>query len=121
MTKLDSVDAYFEALDDGKRAIALALKSRIEALGEGLTVKLAWGYPCWSGQARIISIIAHKHHCNLQLWSGARLASRFAEIEGTGKGLRHVKVRGPEAVDARLDAIIAAAIDLDRTDPEPVR
>ena len=114
--------AYFDGLEGERRATALALRA---ALDEGLpdaTVKLAWGHPCWVGGTRIASIIAHSAHVNLQLWSGARLADRWPDrIEGTGKGLRHVKLRAAADVDAELSAIIDAAAALDRNDPRPVR
>ncbi|MEM7767188.1 MAG: hypothetical protein AAF253_06830 [Pseudomonadota bacterium] len=123
--KPKTVDSYFEKLEPPVAAIAAALRARLDALGGGpgepLSVALAWGFPCWSGNKPIASIIAHSNRCNLQLFGGARLAGQFPEIEGTGKQLRHVKVHTVAAVDDRLDAILRAAIELDRTAPEKVR
>lgn len=113
MEDAQKVQAYFAKLDETVADIAEALRGRIEVLGRGLRVKLAWGHPCWSGNDRIFAIIAHTSYCNLQLWNGARLADRFSRIEGTGKALRHVKVRRLEQVDEGLDDIIEAAIRLD--------
>lgn len=121
MAKATTVDGYFDALDGPVQEIALALRGRMHALGEGLTIALAWGYPSWSGQERILSIIAHSSRCNLQLFNGAQLASAFAEIEGTGKSLRHVKVHTLADVNARIDDIILAAIALDSSAPHRVR
>jgi len=102
--------------------IASALRNAINTEGPGLSCKLAWGVPCWSGTERIVSIAAHAHHCNLQLWSGARLAAEFpSRIEGTGKALRHVKLRSLGDVDDEVRLIIRAAIDLDRSTPQKVR
>ena len=102
--------------------IALALRGAVETQSEGLTCKLAWGFPSWSGNERILSIIAHKDRCNLQLFSGNRLADRWPDrIEGTGKQLRHVKVHSVAEVDDELEEIIKDAIELDRTDPQKVR
>lgn len=121
MNETDRVGAYFNKLEPPIDAIAQRLRSQIGALGPRLSVKMAWGHPCWIGNERVASIIAQSRHCNLQLWSGARLADRFERIEGTGKFLRHVKVRSPEEVDEGMDDIIEAAIELDRRDPVPVR
>ncbi len=116
------IDAYFAKQNDSVRDIALALRARLDALGPDLKVKLAWGYPCWIGNERIASVIAHSAHCNLQLWSGNRLADMFpGRISGTGKQLRHVKIDALEGADAEIDRIIKAAIDLDATDPQRVR
>ena len=45
------------------------------------------------------AIIPHKAHVNLQLADGAELANPDGRIEGTGKRIRHVKVRSVD--DAR--------------------
>ena len=121
MTKPKTVDAYFDQLEPPMRDVALALRARIEALGPGLSCKLAWGFPCWSGNERIFSVIAHSEHCNLQLWYGAELADLSPRIEGTGKSLRHVKLRSVAEIDSALDTVIKAAIALDATDPQKVR
>lgn len=91
------------------------------ALAPHLSVKLAWGFPCYAGNERVFSIIAHKAHVNLQLWSGARLAGSWPRIEGTGKQLRHLKLTALDQLDEELDAIIQAAVELDRLSPERVR
>jgi len=122
MPKTASVEEWFETLEPGVAPIAEALRAAIEAEGPALTCQLAWGFPCWRGNERIMSIGAQSERCNLQLFYGARLSERWPDrIEGTGKQMRHVKVASPEAVDAELRAIIAAAIAADATDPERVR
>src|SRR5919108_2598556 len=47
----------------------------------------------------LFAIIAHKSHVNLQLADGADLPDPTGIVEGTGKRIRHVKVRSVE--DAR--------------------
>jgi len=47
----------------------------------------------------VFAIIPHKAHVNLQLADGASLPNPDGRIEGTGKRVRHVKVRSVE--DAR--------------------
>ena len=118
----EKVDAYFEKLEGEVAEITVALRHLVVAQGQDLSCKLAWGFPCWSGNERVLSIIAHKDRCNLQIWSGNRLASRWpSRIEGTGKQLRHVKVYSAAEADGELADIINAAIELDRTEPEKVR
>ena len=108
-------------LEPHQLTIAEGLRARIENLGPDLSCKLAWGFPCWSGRERIFSIIAYKDRCNLQLFYGASLAPAHpGRIEGTGKALRHVKVRSTDEIDDGLDRIIADAIRIDTTDPQRV-
>jgi hypothetical protein len=113
-------DTYFAKIEDSLAPIALALREAVRKAGPDLTEKLAWGFPCYSGNERIFSIIAHARHVNLQIWYGAELAGHSARIEGTGKSLRHVKIRALSEVDSGLESIIAAAIALDRDDPQRV-
>lgn len=102
--------------------IASGLRDAINKTNPRLEQKLAWGFPSWRGNEYICSIIAHTAHCNLQLWSGARLAVEFpTRIEGTGKAIRHVKVRDAAQIDKELLSIIIRAIELDRVDPKRVR
>ena len=51
------------------------------------------------------AIIAHKSHVNLQLADGADLPDPQGLIEGTGKRIRHVKIRSVEA--ASSPAVVA--------------
>lgn len=121
MGRHDGALVYLEQLEGEVGEIARALRKRLMTHGPDLRVQLAWGFPCWIGRARIASIVPQKSWCNLQLWSGARLAPDFARIEGNGKSLRHVKVRAVDDIDEGIDDIIEAAIAIDRTQPIRVR
>ena len=54
----------------------------------------------------LFAIIPHKAHVNLQLADGVDLPNPDGHIEGTGKRVRHVKVRSVE--DARASWVRAA-------------
>ena len=59
----------------------------------------------------LFAIIPHKAHVNLQLADGAELPDPDGRIEGTGKRIRHVKVRSVEDAAAPwLHAVIAAEL-----------
>ena len=61
------------------------------------------------------AIIPHSAHVNLQLADGVDLPDPGAMIDGTGKRIRHVKVRSVEAAAApALRAIIDAQVALRR-------
>jgi len=118
MPKPKTVRAYFDALDPHQFAIARGLEDQIKTRWPLLRVKLAWGFPCWTGNERIFSIIAYEGRCNLQLWQGTRLAeSYYGRIEGAGKKLRHVKVYDPSDIDDELIDIMEQAVTLDKIDP----
>jgi hypothetical protein len=59
----------------------------------------------------IFAIIPHRSHVNLQLADGVDLPNPDGRIEGTGKRVRHVKVRSVEDATAPwLRDVIAAQV-----------
>ena len=64
----------------------------------------------------LFAIIPHKSWVNLQLADGAELPNPDGRIEGTGKRIRHVKVRSVEDASAGwVRAAIAAELALRAT------
>jgi hypothetical protein len=61
------------------------------------------------------AIIPHSGHVNLQLADGVDLPDSTGLVEGTGKRIRHVKVRSVEAASSpALRAIVDAQVALRR-------
>ena len=82
-----------ERVDFGNRLIAFGRSMRMRGL--------------------LFAIIAHAEHVNLQLADGAVLPDPAGIVEGTGKRIRHVKIRSVEgasapAVIALIEAQLAA-------------
>ena len=122
MPKPKTVRAYFDGLNPYQFKLASALEDAIKTNWPQLKVKLAWGFPCWTGNERVFSVIAHADRCNLQLWQGARLADDYLDrIEGTGKSLRHVKVYATDEINDELIDIMDRAVTLDAVAPQRVR
>lgn len=105
-----SIDAGFDRILDGNApdviATANALRATVKAampdvveqvdFGNGL---LAFGRSM-AMRDLLFAIIPHKSHVNLQLADGADLPNPDGSIEGTGKRIRHVKVRSIEAASS---------------------
>ena len=59
------------------------------------------------------AIIPHRSHVNLQLADGVDLPNASGRIEGTGKRIRHVKVKSlEEAASPWLAQVIQAQVDV---------
>jgi hypothetical protein len=120
--KSPSVDADFDRILEGNApdviATCHALRAAVKAampdiveqvdFGNGL---LAFGRSM-AMRDLLFAIIPHKSHVNLQLADGADLPNPGGLIEGTGKRIRHVKIRsvdaaGSPAVRTVIDAQIA--------------
>ena len=116
-----SVDAEFETLlapssadvSATARALRAAVEDAIPAAIQKVDLPdrlLAFG----TGPGlrdMLFAIIPHAAHVNLQLADGADLPNPDGRIEGTGKRVRHVKVRSVEDAGAPwLRAVIAAQL-----------
>jgi hypothetical protein len=105
-----SIDAGFDRILEGNApeviATAHALRAAVKSampdvveqvdFGNGL---LAFGRSM-AMRDLLFAIIPHKSHVNLQLADGADLPNADGSIEGTGKRIRHVKVRSVEAASS---------------------
>jgi hypothetical protein len=113
-----SIDAGFGKILEGNApeviATAHALRAAVKSampdvveqvdFGNGL---LAFGRSM-AMRDLLFAIIPHKAHVNLQLADGADLPNPNGAIDGTGKRIRHVKVR---SVEAATSPAVRAAID----------
>ena len=113
-----SIDAGFDRILEGNApeviATAHALRAAVKSampdvveqvdFGNGL---LAFGRSM-AMRDLLFAIIPHKSHVNPQLADGAYLPNADGSIEGTGKRIRHVKVR---SVEAAISPAVRNAID----------
>ncbi len=59
----------------------------------------------------MFAIIAHRDHVNLQLADGAQLPDPTGIVEGTGRRIRHVKIRSAVAAEsAAVRSLIRAEV-----------
>jgi hypothetical protein len=118
-----SIDADVERLLEPHTAevaaTARALRAAVQGAGPGLVEQVDFGNKLialgrdMSMRGLLFAIIPHSAHVNLQLADGAELPNPHGLIEGTGKRIRHIKVRSVEAagsapVRAAIDAQLAA-------------
>ena len=115
-----TVDALIDAYPEPQRTIVRRLRDLIREVAPHLEESVKWGVPVYGrGATSVFSLVPHGRHVNLQVFNGAALAERHALLEGTGKGLRHVKCRTPEKVgEPALRAMLMASLSsagLDRS------
>ena len=101
--------------NDFVRPIAHALADLVLEEVPSLVSTLAWNFVCFSGENRVVSIIPHSKHVNLQFWQGAHLPDEHGLLDGTGKDLRHVKCRSVEETRSeKLKSLLRDATLLDQ-------
>ncbi len=105
------VDDWFAAPDHEPRRLAQPWFERMRDCGADVRELLHDGHPtACVGDAAFCYVNAFSAHVNVGFFQGASLADPNRLLQGTGKRMRHVKVRWGETVDdAALGELIAAA------------
>ena len=96
-----TVDQYITSVKDPElRKIMRKLRSLIREGMPEATESIKWGMPYYSinGQG-IVSMAEYAKHVNLYFFMGARLSSPL--LEGTGKGMRHIKIQNVSKIGDR--------------------
>ena len=106
-----SVDAWFAISGDELRSLARPWFEQMRGSGADVRELMHDGCPtACVGDAAFGYVGAFTSHVNVGFFQGAALDDPVGLLQGSGKRMRHVKVRWCEAVDdAALNALIAAA------------
>jgi hypothetical protein len=105
------IDRLVSEHPPGIQAIERALRARIQMELPGVVERVDFGNKliAFGRSARmrgqLFSLIAHASWVNLQLSDGVELPDPEGLIEGTGKRIRHVKIRSVES--ASVPAVVA--------------
>jgi hypothetical protein len=106
-------DLVFQRLDPRIRPVAVALRDLVRDAAPGAQETVKWGYPTWVARRNIYSLNPGTGYVRLQLFRGAELTDPAGILEGTGKNMRHVKVRDAQAMPSQaIAALVREAINL---------
>jgi hypothetical protein len=108
-----AVDAYLASRRGVPGDTARWLAEICRATIPGCTEAVWHGSPkfCLADGTVVAYVATYTNHADLGLIQGALLADPDGLLEGTGKGLRHVKVAAPSAVPkAKLVRLLRAAV-----------
>lgn len=106
-----AIDAWFENRTRKLGAIARPWYERMRQCGDDVRELLHDGHPtACVGDAAFGYVNAFTAHANVGFFLGAHLADPAGLLEGTGKNMRHVKLRpGAEIDHEALAGLIQAA------------
>jgi hypothetical protein len=94
------VDEVLKEVDPHLRSLTGSLRRVIKRSIPEAVGQLKWGNPTYSVNGKNVACIMHySDHVNLGFFAGSKLKSR--RLEGTGKGLRHIKVRSKSDIDEK--------------------
>lgn len=97
------IETWFDTLRPDQQELARALRDVVLASSPELVNSVKWGNLMFTYEGgHAVAIVMHKDHANLQIFNGAALADRFPELEGAGKGVRHLRFRYRYPIDEEL-------------------
>ncbi len=108
------VDAWFDTLRPEQADIAHVVHDVVTHAAPMLGCSVKWGNLMFTRERRhALAVAIYKDHANLQVFNGALLAPRYPALEGTGRGMRHLRLRYRQPVDtALLREIVLASLEL---------
>jgi hypothetical protein len=112
--------AYVHRKNPAMMEIVVALRILIKkTVPKSRELLNPWGLPTYEWRGAIGYIMVGKKHVTFGFVRGSALPDPAKLLEGTGKNLRHVKIRDKaQLVDANLRDLILSAINLNRHDPQ---
>jgi len=109
------VDEFVAGVDPPLREIVTALRETVRESAPELREEIVMGIPTYSLEGFVCYIAPYTRHVNLGFHRGALFSNPPSILEGTGKGLRHVKVRTPaEARTPVVRALVRLAVANDQ-------
>jgi hypothetical protein len=107
------IESWFDMLTDEQRPTARALHQVVTQTAPRLHATVRWGNLVYQLDGiNALAIVPHKSHVNLQLFKGAGVAPMYPQLEGSGKGVRHLKLRPGAPLDTDLvGRIVVAAVE----------
>jgi hypothetical protein len=114
------VIAYVQRKNPAMMEITMALRILIKkTVPKSRELLNPWGLPTYEWHGAIGYIMIGKKHVTFGFARGSELPDPAKLLEGTGKSLRHVKIRDKaQLVDANLRDLILSAVSLNRRDPQ---
>ena len=111
-TKAKSVNEYLRRLDPQEKAIVVQLRELINVTAPEAEETIAWGQPWWKLNGWLCTVYTAGGHINFGLSRGAEMDDPGGLLEGTGKGMRHVKIHVMADIKkAAFKALIRQAVE----------
>jgi hypothetical protein len=119
----EHIEAYVARRDPRLQRIARRLRSLIRKSAPSLSECVnPWGVPTFERNGPVCFWMVGKHHVTFGFMRGTSLDDPKGLLEGTGKNLRHVKLRSLDDLQRPgLKALIASAVRLHRREPADER
>lgn len=107
------LDKYLSPFTDDTSILVRDLRDKILKLESDLDEVIKWNNLIYEKDGLVCAIVIHKDHVNLEFAQGNELLDPDGMLEGTGKKIRHVKIRNSEEIESKqLTNLIKEALNL---------
>lgn len=108
-----TVGSYISSQPAPQREILERLRALVREEAPQASEAIKWGCPWYGHHGHLCALMRHKEYVRLQFVRGVDLADPKGLLEGTGKGMRHLKVHSLEALpEAAVRAWVREAVNL---------
>lgn len=97
------INAFYDSLRPEQRATGQAIQKAILEAAPYLCPEVKWGNLCFMNDGNnMMALVLHNVNAHLQIFNGVMLVREFPELDGAGRGMRHIKVRYRQPVNEQL-------------------
>jgi hypothetical protein len=109
-----TVEEIVDSLDPEQKEIIAKLRSLVKGVFPEIVETVKWGNTTFlMGEENLAWIIIYRDHVDFGFFRGAELESKL--LEGTGKSLRHIKIRSSNEVgEKELAGLLKRATELEK-------
>ncbi len=97
---------FLERVQLEHHAIIQELDAMIRKAAPDLIPSLKWRNLTYHSKRNACSLVDHRQYVNLQVWGGAEFEDSNGLLQGTGKGMRHIRF----LADAKINHLAVVAI-----------
>jgi hypothetical protein len=109
------VEAFFQDAPKPRKELLISLRELILTVIPDSKEGLKWGMPWYSKNSNICYLAIFPKHVNLGFARGAHLDPPNGLLQGTGKGMRHIKIKSAADINKReFTRLLKAAVEYDR-------
>lgn len=90
---MSALDDFLAKAPDAQKRLIRQLHNLITEAFPSLESSIKWSNLTYHHDHNIYALVFHKNHINLQVWGGAEITDPKNVMKGTGKRMRHIKIR----------------------------
>jgi hypothetical protein len=107
MKTYGSFDEYLKDQSPKNQAIIRGLRRLVKRVEPELSETVKWGNGCWVGSnGPVAYVYTAPDYVQFGFFRGSSLNDPRGLLEGKGRYVRHIKVRGPSGIDDRSFAAL---------------